>query len=140
MTYEEKFKSNIEKTNFKNLDERNQNFIKKVAFEYEFSYQELKQLIDFAIDFKMWHEDELEKLFKDEYANRKECFNDIRNKWNEYKNRPNSYSKFTKELYKDDVRKFTFTTFEGEKTALGSCPVASPNTRCCNLLTCAFYE
>lgn len=135
MTYEEKFKLNIEKTNFKNLDERNQNFIKKVAFEYEFSYQELKQLIDFAIDFKMWHEDELEKLFKDEYANRKECFNDIRNKWNEYKNRPNSYSKFTKELYKDDVRKFTFTTYKGEKTALGSCPVASPNTRCCNLLT-----
>ncbi|QDF27971.1 hypothetical protein CRV06_12495 [Halarcobacter anaerophilus] len=135
MSYKEKFEQSLTKTNFKNLSKENQEFITKKAFLYEFSFQELKQLIDFAIDFKMWHEEDISKHFKEEYPNRKNAFNDIRTKWNELKNRPNSYTKFTKDLYKDDVRKFSFTKFEGEKTALGSCPVASPNTRCCNLLT-----
>lgn len=135
LNYLEKFESNLPKTNYNNLDEKTKEFIKEKAFLYEFSYQELKQLIDFAIDFKMWHEDDISKLFEEEYPNRKTAFNDIRNKWTNLKNRPNSYTKFTKELYKDDVRKFSFTKFEGDKTGFGSCPVASPGTRCCNLLT-----
>ena len=135
MNYEEKFEQNIKKTNYENLTKNNQLFIKEKAFEYEFSFQELKQLIDFAIDFNMWHEEDISKVFKEEYASRKHAFNDIRTIWQGLKDQPNSYKKFTKDLYKDDVRKFSFTTFEGEKTALGACPVASPNTRCCNLLT-----
>ena len=135
ISYIQKFEDSILRTNFNNLTAENKNFIKKIALQYEFSFQELKQLIDFAIDFKMWHEDDISKIFKEEYSNRKNAFNDIRKVWESFKNRPNSYEKFSKELYKDDVRKFSFTKFEGEKTALGSCPVASPNTRCCNLLT-----
>ncbi len=135
MTYKEKFELNLPKTNFKNLSSNTQEFIKQKAFLYEFSYQELKQIIDFAIDFKMWHEDDISVVFKDEYINKKQAFNHIRDVWLRLKNRPNSYSKFTKELYKDDIRKFSFTKYEGDKIALGSCPVASPNTRCCNLLT-----
>ena len=135
MSYEEKFHQHILKTNYHNLNQPNQDFIKTIALQYQFSYQELKQLIDYAIDFIMWHEDELPKLFKDEYPSKKHAFNDIRSKWETLRNRPNTYEKFSKELYKDDVRKFSFTFFKGEKTALGSCPVASPNTRCCNLLT-----
>lgn len=135
LNYLEKFESLILKTNFEKLSKEERQFIEEKAFLYEFSFQELKQLIDFAIDFRMWHEKDISKLFKDEYPNRKAAFNDIRNKWQELRNRPNSYSKFSKELYKDDVRKFSFTKFEGEKTGFGSCPVASPGTRCCNLLT-----
>ncbi len=135
LNYLEKFESSILKTNFEKLSKEERQFIEEKAFLYEFSFQELKQLIDFAIDFRMWHEKDISKLFKDEYPNRKAAFNDIRNKWQELRNRPNSYSKFSKELYKDDVRKFSFTKFEGEKTGFGSCPVASPGTRCCNLLT-----
>ncbi|RXK13307.1 hypothetical protein CP965_05760 [Halarcobacter mediterraneus] len=135
MSYVEKFKTNIEKTNYNNLDEENKQFIENISLKYEFSFQELKQLIDFAIDFKMWHEKELKDIFKEEYSNRKQCFNDIRNKWIELKNKPNSYNNFSKDLYKDDVRRFKFTQYEAPKAALGSCPVASPNTRCCNLMT-----
>lgn len=135
MSYKQKFEESLPKTNFNNLTTENQEFITKKSFEYEFSFQELKQLIDFAIDFKMWHEADISKLFKDEYPSRKNAFNDIRKKWQNFRAKPNSYKNFSKDLYKDDVRKFSFTKFEGEKTALGSCPVASPNTRCCNLLT-----
>ncbi|MCP4970975.1 MAG: hypothetical protein GY932_10315 [Arcobacter sp.] len=135
MSYENKFQNSIHKTNFKNLTKENQDFIKEKAFLYQFSFQELKQIIDFAIDFKMWHEDDISLVFKEEYASRKNAFNDIRKIWQNFKDKPNSYKKFTKDLYKDDVRKISFTSFEGDKAALGACPVASPNTRCCNLLT-----
>lgn len=135
MSYEEKFNQNIPKTSYKNLSKNNQAFIKKISLQYQFTFQEFKQLIDFAIDFNMWHEDDIEMIFKEEYASRKQAFNDVRNIWQALKDKPNSYSKFTPDLYKDDIRKFSFNTYEGEKAALGACPVASPNTRCCNLLT-----
>ena len=135
MSYKEKFNLNIEKTNYNHLDHKTQSFIKDIALKYEFSFQELKQIIDFAIDFKMWHEEDITKKFNCDYPNRKVAFNDIRTKWEKLRLKPNSYSTFSKDLYKNDIRKFTFTKFKGEKTPLGSCPVASPNTRCCNLLT-----
>lgn len=135
MSYTEKFEEVISKTNFKNLPHNTQEFIQQKAFFYEFSFQELKQLIDFAIDFRLWHEDDITLVFKEEYANKKEAFNHIRTVWENLKEKPNSYEKFSKELYKDDVRKFSFKSYESSKAALGMCPVASPNTRCCNLLT-----
>lgn len=135
MSYSQKFQEVISKTNYANLPKTSQEFIKEKAFFYEFSFQELKQLIDFAIDFRLWHEDDISKVFKDEYSNKKEAFNHIREVWNRLKEQPNSYKNFSKELYKDDIRKFSFKSYESSKTALGMCPVASSNTRCCNLLT-----
>lgn len=135
MSYSQKFQEVISKTNYANLPKNSQEFIKEKAFFYEFSFQELKQLIDFAIDFRLWHEDDISKVFKDEYSNKKEAFNHIREVWNSLKEQPNSYKNFSKELYKDDIRKFSFKSYESSKTALGMCPVASSNTRCCNLLT-----
>jgi spore photoproduct lyase len=135
MTYSEKFQVHILKTGFHHLNDETQHFIEQKALHYQFSFQELKQLIDFAIDFVMWHEMSIQDIFKEEYPSKKHAFNHIREVWQGLKEHPNSYKKFSKELYKDDVRKFKFTSFEGEKTALGACPVASPNTRCCNLLT-----
>ena len=135
MNYAQKFEEVIEKSHFKNLPKATQEFIRQKAFLYEFSFQELKQLIDFAIDFKLWHEEDISLVFKEEYANKKEAFNHIRQVWHNLKEKPNSYEKFSKALYQDDVRKFSFKSYESSKTALGMCPVASPNTRCCNLLT-----
>lgn len=53
--------------------------------------------------------------------------------YNSLKNRPKSYTNFKTEKPKDN--KFDFFVYEKEELALGSCPVASPKTRCCNLLT-----
>ncbi len=135
MSYLEKFEDSILRTNFKNLTTNNKIFLRQKALQYKFSYQELRQLVDFAIDFNMWHEKDISAVFKKEYASKKNAFNDIRKIWQALKDRPNTYEKFSKKLYKDDVRKFSFTSYEGEKTGFGACPVASPNTRCCNLLT-----
>ena len=132
--YEEKFLANIKNTNFQILSKTNQDFFRNIALEYKFSFQELKQLIDFTIDFKMWNEKDISEIFKEEYSSKKEAFNHIRDIWNALKNRPNSYNSFDKSSY-SDVRKISFEKLEKESLSLGACPVASPNTRCCNLLT-----
>jgi spore photoproduct lyase len=133
--YHQKFQNSIEKTNFKHLPKKTQTFIQEQAFKYRFSFQELKQLIDFALDFKLWHENDISELFLQEYQSKKEAFNHIRSTWERLKKEPNDYKNFTPNLYKNDVRRFGFHTFKSNKAALGACPVASANTRCCNLLT-----
>lgn len=133
--YTKKFQESIAKTNFTHLPQSTQTFIEQKAYEYQFSFQELKQLIDFAIDFKLWHEKDISELFLEEYPNKKTAFNHIRDIWQELKAQPNTYKDFTPDLYKHDIRKFSFETYESNKAALGACPVASPHTRCCNLLT-----
>lgn len=130
----DKFKEHISKTNFDNLKEENKKFIEKIYDEYKFSYQELKQLIDFAIDFNMWNEKELYEVFEKEYNSKKEAFNHIRTIWNGLKEKANSYDNFDEKAY-EKPRRFSFTEIKKDKIGLGSCPVASENTRCCNLLT-----
>lgn len=130
----DKFKEHISKTNFNNLKEENKIFIEKIYGDYNFSYQELKQLIDFAIDFNMWNEKELYEVFKDEYSSKKQAFNHIRDIWNNLKKSANSYKTFDEKAY-EKPRRFSFTEVKKESVALGSCPVASESTRCCNLLT-----
>jgi len=132
--YIDKFQKNIQNTNYKILSKTNQDFFKIIALEYKFSFQELKQLIDFTLDFKMWNEKDIQEIFKKEYNSKKEAFNHIRDIWNELKSKPNSYNTFDKSSY-GDVRKISFEKNESDSLSLGACPVASPNTRCCNLLT-----
>ena len=132
--YEEKFLTHIQNTNFNLLSKPNQDFFKNISLEYKFSFQELKQLIDFTIDFTMWNEDDIQDIFKKEYNSRKEAFNHIRDIWNELKTKPNSYDSFDKSSY-SDKRKISFEKIENETLSLGACPVASESTRCCNLLT-----
>ncbi len=49
--------------------------------------------------------------------------------------KPKSYSGFKDSASYKNIDKFKFVEYEKEGLALGSCPVASPKTRCCNLMT-----
>ncbi|WP_428023685.1 SPL family radical SAM protein [Arcobacter sp.] len=130
----EKFNEHILKTNYENLKEENKKFIKKIYLKYQFSYQELKQLIDFTIDFTMWNEKELFEVFEEEYPSRKNAFNHIRKIWEDLKKSSNSYNSFDEKAY-EKPRRFSFQEIKKDSVGLGSCPVASESTRCCNLLT-----
>ena len=132
--YEDKFESLIGKTNFKQLSKEAQAHFKERSLFYRFSFQELKQLTDMAIDFSMWNETGISELLDREYGSKKEAFNSIRTIHHALKNRPNSYENFDVSDHKVD-QKFSFVEKEEETLALGMCPVASPNTRCCNLMT-----
>ncbi len=132
--YEDKFESLIGKTNFKQLSKEAQAHFKERSLFYRFSFQELKQLTDMAIDFSMWNETGISELLDREYTSKKEAFNSIRTIHHALQNRPNSYENFDVSDHKVD-QKFSFVEKEEETLALGMCPVASPNTRCCNLMT-----
>lgn len=130
--YREKFTKHIANTNFKRLKTKTQEFLKSKAFEYRFTFMELKELVDVAIDFEMWDEKPLDEIWEDN-KNKKIALAKVKNIHNSLKNLPKSYINFTAQKPKDS--KFDFFLYKKEGLGLGSCPVASPKTRCCNLMT-----
>ncbi len=132
--FEKKFEKNITGTYFDRLDIKTQKFIKEKALKFGFSFQELKQLIEMSIDFNMWNERKIYEIWIDK-ENRKQVFGHIKKAWEELKNSPKSYTRFSKEVPYNHSRKISFIEIEKEEIGLGRCPVASPKTRCCNLYT-----
>ena len=44
---------------YQSLDNKSKNEIKDIGIEYKLTFQELKQLTDMAVDFKMWEEPDI---------------------------------------------------------------------------------
>ncbi len=132
--YEKKFEKHIKSSNYGKLDKDIQKFLRKKAYLFKFSFQEVKQLVDMSIDFDMWNEKNIDKVWKDKNT-KKETFGHIKKVWEELKNRPKSYKGFLKEAPYDHSRKISFIDSNKEGLGLGRCPVASEKTRCCNLYT-----
>jgi len=91
-------------------------------------------------DFIMWNERDFESLypqvFEEKYQNKvlsKKVFEYYVDIHKNLQEQANDYSSF--EHVKYEARKYSFTTVEKDGFGLGSCPVASEGTRCCNLLT-----
>jgi spore photoproduct lyase len=132
-SYTEKFNKSITNTFYNKLPLKEQEFIAQKAQEYRFSHQELLQIINIARDLEMWDEPRLSEIFQD-HPSRKVAFAKLKKKYEELRNKPNSYENFQlKNIPKE--QKFTFKTEAKEGFGLGLCPVASEKTRCCNLLT-----
>ena len=131
--YGEKFNALVEKTNFDRLPTHEQLFIKEQAAVYRFSFQELKQIIDMAIDFNMWDEPGIAEYWKD-FPHKKKAFHHIRDIWQTLRQTPNSYEGFSPGM-QHSKPKISFVESPKEGLGLGACPVASEKTRCCNLLT-----
>jgi spore photoproduct lyase len=132
-SYTDKFTNAINNTFFQKLPLHEQEFIREKAFEYKFSHQELKHIINIARDLGMWDEKRISLLFP-EHPQRKVVFSRLIKAYEDIRNRPNSYKNFTlKNIPKE--QKYTFKTEAKEGFGLGLCPVASEKTRCCNLLT-----
>ena len=126
-----KFKQHIQRLNFDRLDEITQNFIEEKADNYRLSFQDIKLLIEIAIDLKMWQEGSLIDIWQDK-RDRKTTINEIKKSYNLLKNQPKSYQNFTSSR---ENKRYKLVEVEREKLGFGRCPVASPKTRCCNLLT-----
>jgi spore photoproduct lyase len=130
--YKEKFEKHIQSCNFTKLDQTTQNFLKEKAYEYRLSFQDLKQFVDIAIDLDMWEEEPLHLMWQDK-ENKKKTLVHVKSLYEDLRQRPKSYKNFDVSTNKRD--KFNFFAYEKEELSLGSCPVASPKTRCCNLMT-----
>ncbi len=114
---------------------------KKMDIEkYNFTVSQKNILKNIELDFTMWNEKSLDELFPidfiDKYQGKQlskkifEYFVDIHK---QLQLKPNNYKNF------DDIkytpRKYSFNSVQKDGFGLGTCPVASEGTRCCNLLT-----
>ncbi len=132
-TYKDKFETSIKSTYFAKLKPEQQAFIETKAYAHKFSYQQLRLIIEMANDFEMWGEKNIIEVWQD-HTHAKVILQRITKIYNEVKNRPKSYKDFNPSILRSE-QKFSFTTKEKEGFGLGMCPVASEETRCCNLMT-----
>lgn len=133
----EHFKNAIKNTPFEKLHVKTKVFIKEKVLFFYFSHSQIKNIINMAIDLQMWQED-IED-FWEEKESKKETISCLENRYQVFKNIPKKYNHSYKQ--KDsNKRNFTFSKVEKLSFGFGSCPVASPKTRCCNLMTLDVFE
>ncbi|MCP4295323.1 MAG: DNA photolyase, partial [Proteobacteria bacterium] len=133
----EPFKNNH---SFKTLNNEEQAFLADKAELYKMTFQDLKILIDINLDLTTWDEGTLKDLWVEPTDNKLKgkqlkqwVLTDIKSRWNLLKSRVKDYSSFTGNS--NEIQPIKYVTTENSDTVLGSCPVASEKTRCCNLLT-----
>ncbi|OOZ37743.1 SPL family radical SAM protein [Solemya velesiana gill symbiont] len=137
--YSVKFASISEQTLLNTLSDESRMFIREMAHEYRFTQQDLRQVTEIARDLQMWGESNIESVWpvaSETHTGKQEKQRILRTlvaTWERYKEAANNYQLGTS----IPVKKVTAEVMEKEKgkLGLGYCPVASPKTRCCNLLT-----
>ena len=138
--YELKFQKSCAGSFFDTLPSQEQAFIRLKAFEHRLSHQEIRQLIDMAIDFRMWGKGTLADFWDETpYVNRtpkqkkQAILRDLREHHTIFQYEAKDYSELPKQKIK--TPKIRVESEPKESLGFGLCPVASPKTRCCNLLT-----
>ena len=131
--YDEKFTTSIKSTYFNKLKTKEQGFIKEKAYEFKLSFQQLRLIIEIANDLQMWGEKSIIELWP-EHTHSKVILQRLTKIYNDLKTRPKSYKNFDPNILRSE-QKFSFTAKEKDGFGLGMCPVASEETRCCNLMT-----
>ena len=120
-----------------NMSERSSAFLGALFEKFHFSFQQKKQLAEFASDFEAWDETPVYELLASEQCglnfnkakfnkagkvpNGEQIFNFVREAWLELKSRPHSYTSFKSDYA---PKKFEISSFRADRIALG-----------CNLLT-----
>jgi len=128
MSYE-KFQEALSQSGYTHLSQKSVAFLEELSQKKRFSFQQIRQLLDMAVDFKMWQKGDIEDLWPDE---EKDGFKTVKEFWLTCKQSPRDYSKPTP-FY--EGQKVKLEAKPKENLGLGRCPVASPKTRCCNLMT-----
>ena len=124
------FKQACEKSAFESLYAKTQKFLEFKATSYRLSFSQVQQLIIIAVDLQMWGED-IEAFWEDTQS-KKQTLHALQSRYKALKTTLKRYPKIPKDFEKE---MFKIEEIERESLGLGSCPVASPKTRCCNLLT-----
>lgn len=125
---------------YSSLSLTNKEFISGKSGEFRFSFQEIKQLIDIAVDLEMWQEGDLSSIWNENKTEklkgknlRQNLIRGVTSNWEQLKQQSNNYSKFSPK--KLPAPKLNFVSQTDDSIILGNCPVASERTRCCNLYT-----
>ena len=125
---------------YSSLTLQNKDYLVALGSKYNFSYQELRQLMIISADFSMWKEksvseyvSEIEKSLGPK-ADNKTVLGAVKKKWNSLKSAKIKYESIGDRIKsRPKPRKVTLSDSKNE--VFGMCPVASEKTVCCNLMT-----
>ena len=139
--YKQKFSRISSQTPWALLDETQRRFVQGKAYQYRFTMQELRQVSEMALDFASWTKTSIIGLWpkishdaKPNKENKKVLLRQLQQRWLTLKRGPVRFDDIDP-LAKREPQKTQLITHGKPKLGLGYCPVASPKTRCCNLLT-----
>ncbi|MET0069988.1 MAG: spore photoproduct lyase family protein [Candidatus Thiodiazotropha sp.] len=141
LAYAEKLEILLKRSGIDRLDPGQQQFLRRQCLDYRFTQQELRQLSDIAVDLAMWGEQPLDQVWPaaepgnlNPKQRRQRLLERLSDHWRQLKQGPKRYPRLPLRVAPDPQR-ITRIEVDKERLALGSCPVASPRTRCCNLMT-----
>jgi spore photoproduct lyase len=138
--YSSKFTTISGETSFRFLPLEQQQFLRLQAERYRFTLQDLRQITEIALDLNMWGEDTLIELWPyagqgaSDREDKKRLIAALSSRWNALRSRPNHYP-LTPDSAGPQPLPLQISSNSTDKLGFGYCPVASPRTLCCNLLT-----
>ncbi|MET0027540.1 MAG: radical SAM protein [Candidatus Thiodiazotropha sp.] len=134
-------RTSLEQAGIGRLDPAQRSFLQQQSERYRFTYQELRQLCDMAVDLSMWGEGSLESAWPAEGVpaaapkqQRQWLLAQVRQHWQALREQPNHYPRIPLTPPRAEQRIQRIDVVK-DRLGLGTCPVASPRTRCCNLMT-----
>jgi spore photoproduct lyase len=126
---------------YKALSTPQREFLDGASEKYHFTFQEIKKLMEFAIDLDAWNEHPLSELFRPHELKTKHLrgkqkkehlLKGIEEEYHKIKSKDISYSSQTHKPTQPDLN---INYKDDEHTIFGFCPVQSEKTLCCNLRT-----
>jgi spore photoproduct lyase len=137
--YPSKFEQIAAQTLYPRLPASGRCFVRERAILHRFTLQELRLVSEIALDLEMWRQGDISELWPANFSatpdktGKKQLLKALRDRWEALREAPNRYPPVPLEP-RQPVKAKVLTREKGE-LGLGFCPVASPKTRCCNLLT-----
>jgi len=135
--YQQKFDSYLPKTLYSRLQPIDQEFIQECSFRFKLTFQEFRQVTEAARDLNMWDETGLAEWWNTSFPSavtKKVFLQKINDHLLSLKRSEKKYSLNIADNYPVQSSKPVVYTAE-EKNIIGSCPVASAKTLCCQLQT-----
>ncbi len=135
--YRQKLARFIPQTIFDDIDPQEQSFIKSLAFEKKFTFQEFRQVVEASRDLQMWGEGSVREWWQSEqrdHTDKKTLLELLRRHLRTLASQPKHYPEQGLERPKKR-EKSRVVVEQSDKDVFGMCPVASEKTVCCNLRT-----
>jgi len=125
---------------YSSLTLQNKDYLVALGSKYNYSYQELRQLMIISADFSMWKEKSISECVSEieqslgPKVDKRAVLSEVKREWNSLKSAKINYEpKGDRIKSRPKPRKVTLSDSKNE--VFGMCPVASEKTVCCNLMT-----
>ena len=125
---------------YSSLTLQNKDYLVALGSKYNYSYQELRQLMIISADFSMWKEKSISECVSEieqslgPKVDKRAVLSEVKREWNSLKSAKIKYEP-TGDQIKSRPKPRKVTLSDSKNEVFGMCPVASEKTVCCNLMT-----